>query len=345
MDFSIKESLEISVQLGFHQFNNSITEEYLKAIVSENEIQSIQSTETLSEDTLKLLNEHLFSKRDDIWLRLYSYEYLDLSCFRHLSDLRMLQLDLIDEIVNIESLTFLKKLENLNIRIESLKNFSLLQYINQNLESLYLGKTKSKRPDLSEILRFRNLKVLGLRGQSKNVHKIAELKHLESLALGGLTSKDISWLAGLSNLNSLSIDIFKTDDFSPLEKLKNLKIFSVSELRGATELPFLAKMKGLEELELTYLNKVKRLPNLGSDTSLKSVLIYEMEALEDISFLYSCTKLESARLRFSNRVLVEKLEGLFSLPNLKEASVVIASIDNEPAIEEMMHKFGIEIID
>ncbi|WP_105173031.1 leucine-rich repeat domain-containing protein [Pseudoalteromonas sp. T1lg24] len=342
MNLSIEDNIEIAASMGSSQIDNSVTNEYLQAIASDKRIRCVQSEKQLSKDTLKRLNQHLFSKRDDIWLRFYSLDSLDLSCLNYVPDLKMFHIDLIKELKNIESLASLPLLTSFNIKIESLTSFSFLQYVTPNLEHLYLGRTKSKRPNLEEVLRFSSLKSLGLRGQSKNIHKLALLKNLQSLSLSGLTSKNITWITDLPQLTTLDIDIFKTDDFTPLENLKKLKSFSVSEIRGATELPFLRNMKGLEELKLTYLNRVKKLPTLGSESTLKSIVIYEMESIENIDFLYGCINLVSARLFFSKKIKVQNLEGFLKLQNLKKASIAIDSIDNDAAIKELMNKFNVK---
>ena len=96
-----------------------------------------------------------------------------------MTNVQNLSADCLHDATGIESITKIPKLKELGIGIWNLENFSFLNDVSDEIESLSIGTTKSRKPDLAPLSRFKRLKTIYLEGQRKNIDVLSALSNLE----------------------------------------------------------------------------------------------------------------------------------------------------------------------
>lgn len=86
-------------------------------------------------------------------------------------------------------------------------SFDFLSYLSNQIVTLFLGSTNSKKPNLRFLETFRNLRDLHMDGHNKNIEVISKLLEIQNLTLRSITSFDISFLSSLEELKNLNIKI------------------------------------------------------------------------------------------------------------------------------------------
>ena len=154
---------------GRVQISGSLTTEEIIELNEIKDLKVIQFSNDIELETFSKMNEILFSSRSDVILRVYGYyqTVCDLSFLHLLPDLRRLYVECHDRVENIEALASLKNLVEINLSIFSLETFEVLSLVPDGLQKLILGQTKSKRPGISVIERFTDLKELLIVGHTK----------------------------------------------------------------------------------------------------------------------------------------------------------------------------------
>lgn len=73
-------------------------------------------------------------------------------------------------------------------------SFDFLSYLSNQIVTLFLGSTNSKKPNLRFLETFRNLRDLQIDGHNKNIEVISKLLEIQNLTLRSITSLDISFI-------------------------------------------------------------------------------------------------------------------------------------------------------
>lgn len=194
------------------EFDNSILEREIHQIREDRKLEILQCRTPIDEGVGKMLNENVFSVRDDIELRIYGLHNVicNLSFLRNIRNVKRLSLDYIDNAIGVEHISSLQGLRRLTVGIYHLDSFQFLETIPDHLEHLYLLGTYSKKPDLKYIARFTGLEKLFIEGHTKGIEHIASLVDLEDVTLKSISTPDINYLATLKKLWSLDIKLVGT---------------------------------------------------------------------------------------------------------------------------------------
>jgi len=195
------------------------------------------------------------------------------------------------EASNVEMLDRLPNLEALSVGIYSLESFSFLHSLPNTLTTLFLGATKSKKPKLTGLGRFTNLKELYMEG-------LANLKYLELWQIRGLS--DISFISTLSGLQYLFLQ----------------------SLRNVTELPDLS---GLTSLRRVYLETMKGLNDVSGLIQAPALEEYihvcaQNMSPEQYSEMLENKTLKSALFGFGSDKKNQKMERLMKYKGIKQYS-------------------------
>lgn len=160
------------------------------------------------------------------------------------------------------------------------------------LESLVIGRTRSKRFSLTTLRRFRNLRMLYLEGQQKDIASIGELRKLQDVTLRSITLPDLSVLLPLRQLTSLDIKLGGTRDLALLPRIGRLEYVELWMVKGLDSVTPLAEIPTLESFKLQALRQVARLPSFARSDRLRGALIDTMKGITDLSPLAAAPKLE-----------------------------------------------------
>lgn len=324
------------------QFTGQLTSEEVEQIASDPKVRVLQTASAVGPKTWDLLNETLCLERPDIELRVYgSYSAVcDLSFVTRLSNARRFSADCLDEAIGVENLARMESLEELSVGIYDLQSFDFLASVPAGIRKLWLFATKSKKPRLNHLGRFRSLKLLFLEGQQRDIEILSELETLEDVTLRSISTENLEYVSKLPHLWSLDIKLGGIKDFSSLAGKESIKYLELWMIRGLADIGFVSSLTGLQFLFLQDLRNVTRLPDLSKLTSLRRLSLANMKGLKDVGALFSAPALEEFSHVFARNILPEKYADLLKMTKLRSVHVGFGSRRKNDAFAEQVRQAG-----
>jgi len=326
------------------QFYKSLSKTDVEFLCSNKDLKVLQTAEPVKNKTWGLINDVLLLRRPDIEIRVYGHYSVacDLSFLSKLQNVRNISLDCLMNAHGIEHISALQKLNSLSIGIFSLDNFDFLAHVPSTLSKLFLGATKSKKPSLENLERFKTLKTLYIEGQQKGIEVIGLLDELEDLTLRSVSPKDVSFIRYLPSLWSLDIKLGSIKDFSSLEELNNLKYLELWQVKGLSDISVISTLKGLQYLFLQSLCKVTTIPDLSALEKLRRIYLENMKGLADVHNLFDAPSLEDFIHVCAQNMRPEQYFELLKMRSIKQVSIGFGSDKKNNAFETRMKEKGIE---
>jgi hypothetical protein len=248
--------------------------------------------------------------------------------------------DCLHHATNWESIASMPRLKSLGIGIFHLETFDFLSLVNPNLTELYLSATKSSKPSLKMLERFRGLKLLYLEGQQKNIDVIASLSELEELTMRSITLKSLSIVRALPKLWSLDLKLGGTKDLAELQGLDNLKYLELWKILGLDDISVIESLYGLQSLFLQDLPRVTRLPSFLRLHKLRRVTIENLKNLVDLSPLNEAPALEEIVHTFS-KVPLDSYLPLLRSGQIKSAHAGFGSFKKNAEFKRVCEANGV----
>jgi hypothetical protein len=273
---------------GRMQFERSLTAAEVDSLVTDPQLNVLQTSSPVEPETWDLLNDRLFSVRHDVCLRAYGFysSDCDLSFLSRLRNLRRFSADCLMRARGVDHIAALENLKSLSVGINSLETFDFLGGLTDTgLQELFLGATKSKKPSLRPLGRFRQLRRLQIEGQQKDIEVISTLCLIEDLTLRSVGVDNLGFLNGLGHLWSLDMKLGGTSDLSALAGMDRIKYLALWQVRGLQDISVVSTMHGLQYLFLQSLPHIQSIPDLSKLISLRRVHLESMHGLCDISAL------------------------------------------------------------
>lgn len=324
------------------QLNPNLTLPEVRDLASNENLQVLQTASPIDADTWQLINEELLVRRPDVEIRVYGFYGLvcDLSFLQKMSELRRFSADCLHKAVGVEHLGGLDKLERLSVGIYNLDNFDFLREIPPSLRTLALAATKSKKPRLDALSRFKSLERLYLEGQQSGIEALSTLENLQRLTLRSISTKDLSYVSDLNLLWHLEVKLGGIRDFSALENKTSVKYLELWQVRGLRDLAFVSSLTGLQYLFLQSLRNVIALPDFSRLVKLRRIYLENMRALVDVSALWSAAALTQFHHASAQNMSPEQYAGLASVPTLEQVLVGFGSRKRNREFEAMMQSAG-----
>jgi hypothetical protein len=276
-------------------FGREFTSDELERLAEDSSVRVLQTREPLPAETWKLMNSSFFSRRPDVELRVYSSPVglvWDLGFASLMTNVRRFAAEALERAENVERVGDILELESLSLGVASLGSFDVLRLVNPGLRSLSLGKTRSKAPDLSPVLRFQDLRKIFIDGHNKNIGVLSNLSALEQVAFHSIVSPDLRYLAGLRRLWSLKVTLGRIPDMSAIAEMHALKFLQLRQVLDLTDVRPIGELAGLQNLHLDTLSKVEALPGLQGAANLRRVELTAMKGLKDLGPLAQAPALE-----------------------------------------------------
>lgn len=324
-------------------FRSGLSEDEIKQLVADSTLRVLQTDRPVDQATWRLLNDLFFPYRPDVEIRIYGYYSADcdLTFLHWLPNLVNLSIDCVMDASNAECIGELQNLQSLAIGIYSLDNFDFLQNIpSQSLTKLSLMTTRSKRPEISALSRFKNLRTLYIEGQQKGIESIAMLTQLEDLTLRSVSPDNLDFLKSLSQLWSLDIKLGGTTNLNALQGMSQIKYLELWQIRGLNDIDIISSLTGLQNLFLQSLKNITHIPNLSELHSLKRIYLENMKGLMDVSGLSTAPALQEFSYAMAGGMPTD-YETLLRQPSLERASVWFGSSKKNDAFRDMASKNGI----
>ena len=324
------------------EFRESLTAKEIDEIASNPDVKALHCASPAQSRTWDLLNQNLFSNRPDIELRVYGFysSICDLSFVTRLPNVRRFTANCLMRAVGVENLSSLKQLEELSVGIYSLENFDFLTTLPVGMKSLFLGATKSKKPRLDALNRFRSLRKLYIEGQQNGIVVLAELQELEELTLRSISTPDLEYLARLPRLWSLDIKLGGIRNLSAIAGRENIKYLELWQIRGLSDISFISCLTGLQLIFLQALRNVSSIPDLSKLARLRRLYLENMKGLRDISAIRYAPALEQFIHVAAQNIRPVQYEDLVTHPTLEELHIGFGSKTKNDQFESLVTQSG-----
>lgn len=326
------------------EFTDKISARELAELAADLRVQTLQASQPVKERTWRLINEKVLQPRPDIEIRVYGHYggECDLSFLRNIPDVRHFSADCLLKATHVEALGNLPGLRSLGVGIFSLEDFSFLGDVPETLDHLYLGATRSKKPDLSILERFTSLSSLSLEAQGKNLSVVGSLASLEKLVLRSVSPPDLAFLRNLPRLWSLDIKLGGIRNLDGLRDLERIRYLELWQVRGLSDLAVISTLTGLQYLYLQSLRNVATLPDCSRLVHLRRVYLETMKGLQSISGVLRAPALEEFIHVCAQNMQPEQYAELLSLPTLRAAAFGFGSDRKNQRMDTMLAEHGIQ---
>lgn len=284
----------VSEPTGQYEISTGFTRRELKRLVSNETVKHLQFSNALSEKEIIRLEKIVFAERPDISLRVYGHysSKCDLTFLEHIPSLQRLSVDCLLKATGIEVVTKLRNLEMLGVGIFNLDNFDFLTEVNPNLKELLLHSTKSKKPNIDMISRFKSLEYLYLDGQQKGIESISSLEYLKEIVLRSISTTNLEFLKNKSDLWSVEVKLGGIKNFDALKSLPSLKYLELWQISGLSDLSFISNLESLQYLFIQSLKHVTKISDTSSLKKLRRIYFENLKGIENLDKLEFTPNLE-----------------------------------------------------
>lgn len=321
-------------------FWDSLTPREIDSLAGCSKLKLLQTDAPVKPGAWKHING-FFARRPDVTLRLYSFydSLCDLSFLPELPDLRRFAADCLMSIQGLEHLSSMN-LKSLEIGVYELDSFDFLNCVSPRLAELTLGQTKSKRPSLELLARFRGLQKLSI-SHTKDIDAVGKLPELRELMLFSMSHPEVDFVRGLRRLQTVYMRRCGIPDLAALPEVPGIRHLELWWSRGLCDLAFLARMHGLRALRLYEFNGITRIPDLSGLTQLRRAHISGLNDLRDIRGIRQAPVLSEFTLYGSRRIPPSQVNSLLRMPRLKELEVSVGDRKLDAAFELRRDRAGI----
>jgi hypothetical protein len=162
-----------------------------------------------STQELTLLNQLAKTHGRALEIRFYGHysETFDASVLRLIPDAQSISIDCLTTASNLEALSQVHNLAELNLGVFELQDADVLSFCNHaSLKVLSLGETRKANIDLRHLAKCVCLERFHTTGHTKNISAICDLQQLQDLSLSSIQRKnDIEFVSGIPTLKKLRI--------------------------------------------------------------------------------------------------------------------------------------------
>lgn len=324
-------------------FSVSLTKKEIKRLRKNKDLECLQFSGPVEQSTFSLLNTEFFSKRPDVELRAYGFysQVCDLKFISEMANLRRFSADCLRDATGLEHLSSIEKLESLRVGVYNLDNFDFLKEIDPNIKELRLCATKSKKPDIKHLSRFKFLETIYLEGQQKNIEVLSDLLNLKDVTLRSISAPGIDYLKPLKKMWSLDIKLGGIKDLTGIESMNNIKYLELWQIKGLSDITVISTLEGLQYLFLQSLKQITTLPSFDRLYKLRRICLENMKGLGDIKSLKTAPALREYCHVDASNIPPEDFLPLLENQNLKKVSVGFGSGKRNSKFCQLMKAYGI----
>jgi hypothetical protein len=326
-------------------FDGALTRNDIQDLVADQDLKVLQFQNPVEQSTWELLNEEFFPQRPEVQLRAYSFyaEICDLSFASLMTNVRHFSADSLLDAVGVEYIARMDNLESLGVGIYHLEDFSFLNQVTPGLKKLFLGWTKSKKPDLSPLSRFTSLERIYIEGQQKNIEVLSQLESLRFVILRSISTPDITYLKPLHRMESLDIKLGGIRDLNAINGMGNIKYLELWQIRKLSDLGVVSSLTGLQFLFLESLRHVTALPSFDRLSHLRRICCSNMKALQDFHSLEYAPALEDFIYSSAQNQIPENFIPLLRNPKLKRVMVNFGSQKKNERFKALAQEYDVAV--
>ena len=324
------------------EFGDSVSKKDLRKLTKQPCLKVLQCSKPVRDDVWGMINEYFCAERPDVEIRVYGHysAECDLTFARLLTNARHFAADCLMQASGVEAIAEIPGLESLSLGIFELKDFGVLERISPGLKSLSLGATRSKRPSLSPLSKFRLLQTLYIEGHSKDIDVLGGLLELEDVTLRSITTPDLCYLAHLPRLWSLDIKLGGIRCFKGIEGKGSVKYLELWQVRDLRDIGVLGTLPGLQNLFLQSLPHIESFPRLRDSVVLRRIVVENLKGLHDFTALKTAPALEEFALIQGNKQTPQQLLPVLNNPRVLRVSAGFGSDRKNNEFSHLRNQYG-----
>jgi hypothetical protein len=325
-------------------FEGALTGRDVQRIVGDRDLKVLQCSSPVNMKTWDLLNNEFFPKRPEVELRVYGFysQVCDLTFASQMSNVRHFSADCLMDAVGLDHIASMDGLESLGIGIYHLDNFDFLNQVTPRLKKIFLGRTKSSKPDCSPLSRFDSLEKIYLEGQRKNIEVLSGLEDLREVTLRSISTPGLDYLRPLQRLWSLDIKLGGIQDLSAIQGMENIKYLELWQIRALEDISVISNLPGLQYFFMQSLRRVAELPSLMENGRLRRISLENMKGLKDIRSLETAPALREFLHTSAQNMQPEDYLPLLRNPSLERAAVWFGSDKKNSRFNALLREYKIE---
>lgn len=324
------------------EFDESVSAEDLRELTKQPRLRVLQRSKPVRDSVWSRVNEHFCAVRPDVQIRVYGHYSIecDLTFVRLLTNVRHFAADCLMNATGVEAIAEIQDLESLSLGIFDLTDFSVLDRVSPGLKSLSLGATRSKKPTLAPLSKFRSLRKLYLEGHCKGIDVLKELRELEDLTLRSITTPDLQYLSQLPRLWSLDIKLGGIRGFAGIEGKESIKYLELWQVRDLRNIDVVGTLRGLQNLFLQSLPHIGAFPRLVDSHSLRRIVVDNLKSLADFTALETAPALEEFALIAGRKLNPDQLLPVLKNPSVRRVRAGFGSARNHNAFSLLQEEYG-----
>ena len=325
-------------------FDNSLTSEEIQELIADQELKVLQFSNPVNLQTWDLLNNEFFTRRPEIELRAYGFysSVCDLAFTSRMTNVHHFSADCLMNAEGVEHIASMENLESLRVGIFHLTGFEFLDQITPRLKRLFLGRTKSKKPNLAHLSRFDSLEEIYIEGQQKSIQVLSTLNNLKRVVLRSISTPDLSYLKPLKRMWSLDIKLGGIRDLKAIEEMENIKYLELWQIKGLSDIDVISSLTGLQYLFLQSLRNITALPSLNRLGKLRRITLENMKGLNNIASLQYAPALEEFIHWDAKNMQPEDYIPLLRNPRLKRVAAYFGSDKKNKRFDELLKEYNIK---
>lgn len=286
-----------------------IDDKMVSQMAAAKEIRRIQTTEAFSKKALRLLDEKLFSVREDILFRIYDLKNGDLQHFAEMIHIRKIGLDSMEDIKHAEVIAQFPYLTELSMNLPKRADFRFVNKLSQGLTKLFLYvdfsldnitfgdnrrtfcETDLQKDIFNEnillyemewLLRFPKLKNFYIGSPARHIEFLIRKDFIRELILYEIPCPSLKVLRML-NVQSVIVHQEHAQGLERLGQLELIQEMQLVRIADRNNLNFLETLPGLRKLTLRSLPELTMLPHFPEGHKLQELTIYDCDKLFDVS--------------------------------------------------------------
>jgi hypothetical protein len=271
LDKELKSGREMTVQFSYKKYDNKLLSE---------------------------INDLCHKYKDNLCIRFYGHGKSGFDCntLLKIPNVKNLYIDCLTSVKNLKALSELKNLRELCIGILELNDHEFLRFANlYSLKILSLDKTSSQKLNLAYLAHYSKLTKLYIDGHTKNIKALSSLKNLKTLSLGAIKKVSLDFINEMKGLQTLHLVLGGRSNLNEI-KDSNITELKIEWVVGFNDLSGVLKLKKLEKLKLSLLQRLESIHIENTNTSLKELCIFSCKNLKSINGLHKLQALNELRL-------------------------------------------------
>jgi len=286
---------------------SNIDDKMVAQMAAAKEIRRIQTTEAFSKEALRLLDEKLFSVREDILFRIYDLKNGDLQHFAEMIHIRKIGLDSMEDIKHAEVVSQFSYLTVLAMNLPKRTDFrfvnklsqeltKLILYVDFSLDNVTFGDNRRtfRETDLQNdilgenislyemewLLRFPKLENFYIGSSMRHIEFLIREDSIRELILYKIPCPSLKVLRMLK-VQSVIVHQEYAKGLDRLGQLESIQEMQLVRIANIENLNFLETLPALKKLTLRSLPELTTLPHFPEGQKLQELTIYDCNKLFD----------------------------------------------------------------